>query len=183
MTRTTRAASAVVVASVVAVLFGATRPRAEEPVSVHPLADRCELFQPRFLEEPSASACKSCHDGHFASQGSNHPVNIEYAPRAERRRGSMMPLRGAEDVVARGLFLPDGELRCVTCHDGRSRWRYGLAIPAGAVLQPAVNPRDASTYTGDPARREAEVRAAQQSGAYGVKVSPKPLCLICHALD
>jgi hypothetical protein len=97
----------------------------------------------------------------------------------------MMQLRSVDDVVARGLFLPDGEIRCVTCHDGRSRWRYGLAIPAGAVPQPAVNPRDPATHA-DPAakaKREAEVRAAQQSGAYGVKVSPKPLCLICHAID
>lgn len=181
MARNTAIAVAVV-AGTLAVVWGA---RARAAQSGHPLADRCELFRLGGVEDARTESCVRCHDGRLASGGSNHPVNMDYAEAARRRATSMMPLRSAEDVVARGLFLPDGELRCVTCHDGRSRWKYGLAIPSGAAPQPAVNPRDPSTYAGGAAQqqREAEVRAAQENGAYGVRVSPKPLCLACHAID
>jgi hypothetical protein len=177
-----RAGWVTVVGGVVALAVG-TAASAEPPADVHPLADRCALFRSNAVEDASVEGCLRCHDGSFASAGSNHPVGMAYAPAAAARQRSMMPLRSAEEVVARGVFLPDGELRCVTCHDGRSRWRYGLAIPAGASPHAAVNPRDPRTYGPGAAARNAEVGAAQRRGTYGVKVSPKPLCVACHALD
>jgi hypothetical protein len=87
------------------------------------------------------------------------------------------------EVIARGVFLPEGKLECLTCHDPGSPWRYHLALPPGTRAAPAVNPRDRSTYVDGPARaareRSIEVPAAGERPA----VSPKPLCLACHAVD
>jgi hypothetical protein len=95
----------------------------------------------------------------------------------------MTLLRPVAQVVARGVFLPDGQIRCVTCHDGRSPWRYGIALPAGAQVKPAPNPRNPSTYEEGPELRAREVAMVSSSERRSIAVGTKPLCIICHALD
>jgi hypothetical protein len=75
-------------------------------------------------------------------------------------------------VRRRGVRIPDGEVRCTTCHDASSPWKYRVALPRGAPAVRAVNLRDPSTYGNPPL-------AAQP----GDEVGAKPLCLACHALD
>ena len=130
---------------------------------------RCALFQSDSAAAPAAS-CLSCH----ANTGpGNHPVDIDYA--AAARAGSS--LRTPEEVVRRGVPLTDGQVRCTTCHDARSPWKYRIALPPGATARPAVNPRDPTTY--DPVLRRVHTAAPQP----GDEVSAKPLCLACHAMD
>lgn len=122
-------------------------------------------------ESAAIGDCLRCHAG----SGSGHPVGVDYARAAAGRRGHGIPLRAAEVAVRRGAFLPGGELRCTTCHDRRSPWRFRLALPPGAAIQPAVDHRAPATF--DPAAGPApDVRA-------GDAVGTKPLCLLCHALD
>jgi len=95
----------------------------------------------------------------------------------------MMELRAVSEVVARGVFLPDGEIRCVTCHDGRSPWKYGIALPPGAKAKPGVNPRDPTTYEEGPALAARERELHTSNERYSLVVGTKPLCLVCHAFD
>lgn len=142
----------------------------------------CGLLGPR-SDELSTAACVECHGRGRASPGSGHPVDVDYTYAAARRSGGM-GLRPPSQVVSRGVFLPDGIIRCQTCHDGRSPWKYHLALPSGANVAVSVNPRDPSTYEEGPAlsaRRAA--LTAQAAAGLRPDVSPKPLCLICHAAD
>jgi hypothetical protein len=149
----------------------------------HPLADRCELFRLTGVEDPSSETCLRCHGSGGALPGSNHPVDMDYESAAARSRGSMLALRPIAEVVARGVFLPDGQIRCVTCHDGRSPWKYGIALPSGAKVKPAVNPRDPTTYEDGPALRAREAELLTSNERYSIAVGTKPLCLVCHAID
>jgi len=112
-----------------------------------------------------ASACMECHRSH-----AGHPVDLDYAARAVHRGPALRP---PADVVARGVFLPDGWMRCQTCHDARSPWRHRLALPPGAPARAAVNPRLRASWTGP-----------RSSGpvAPGEAVTPTPLCRACHTL-
>jgi hypothetical protein len=127
----------------------------------------CELSSGRAVE-PRADSCVACHQGH----ASGHPAQVDY-----RRVEGRMGYRRAEEVVARGVFLPESRVTCLTCHDPRSPWKDHIALPPGAKAIPAVNPRDRKTWDG-PARE----LAAPAPGTRPA-VSPKPLCLACHALD
>lgn len=111
------------------------------------------------LGKPQAE-CLSCH------RVTGHVSDFEY-PRAGEG------LRSPEEVVRRGVFLREGQIRCATCHDARSPWKYRIALPPGAKAVPAVDPFDRATYDGPP-------RSAPKPGE---AVSAKPLCLACHALD
>jgi len=86
-------------------------------------AARCALLTPGAETSPVA-ACLACHAG----SGSGHPVGMAYGPAAYRVGPRLRP---AADVVRAGVFLPEGELRCTTCHDGRSQVRFRLALPPG----------------------------------------------------
>jgi hypothetical protein len=90
---------------------------AAPPVRARP--SFCFLFQGESELQPS-SACRVCHGGCM-----NHPVDVAYEAAAVRRRGSLWP---HDEAVRRGAFLPDGELRCVSCHDRRSSCRSHLAV-------------------------------------------------------
>jgi hypothetical protein len=146
-------------------------PEAENP------AASCLLVQPG-KEGAPAETCIACH----GEKTRTHPVDIAY-PVAQA--GSS--LRDQQEVVKRGVFLPDGTIRCATCHDARSPWRGHLAIPAGAEVHAAVNPRDPSSYRS----REAPPRAGGPSlprsmnaaGARsGAAVTTTPLCQACHTM-
>ncbi|BDG05269.1 hypothetical protein [Anaeromyxobacter oryzae] len=121
--------------------------------------------------------CIACHARDAHAAGGSHPVGIPYeaaaAPAGATARRGM--LRAAAEVVSRGVFLPEGRIECVTCHDPRSPWKNHLAIPPGAVARPAVDPRRLETYT-----RPSSTFAATAAGA---EVTPTPLCLACHAFD
>jgi hypothetical protein len=108
----------------------------------------------------------SCH---AATGRDDHPVDVDY----EAARAHDRPLRPLADVVARGVFVPDGAIRCVTCHDARSPWKHRIALPPGSTPRAAVNPRDPDTWE----RRAAAVPPP------GSAVTPTPLCLACHALN
>jgi hypothetical protein len=127
----------------------------------------CKLFQSA-PERVPAQECMSCHGMH-----GTHPVEIDYE--AARYKGQS-ELRPAADVVRRGVFLPEGKIACVTCHDPSSRWAFHLAIPPGAMVRPAVNPWDRSTYD-----RPVPLSRPQALAA-GTSVSPTPLCRACHTL-
>jgi hypothetical protein len=144
--------------------------RADVREDTGPAGSGCALLVPGSQDAP-IGACLRCHAG----SGSGHPVGLDYAGASEVRRGHGIPLRPATEAVRRGAFLPSGELRCTTCHDRSSPWRHRLALPPGAEIRPAVDPRDPATY--DPAA------GAPRIVARGGEVGTKPLCLLCHALD
>jgi cytochrome c2 len=128
-----------------------------------PLDARCRLGEA--AGRLASDACLACHAAH-----GGHPVDLEYAVRAAYRARD---LRSAREVVARGVFLPDGYLRCQTCHDARSPWKHRLALPPGAPVRPGVNPRIRASYTG---------QASGVPVAPGEAVTPTPLCRACHTI-
>ena len=118
--------------------------------------------------------CLACHEQSrpMIQAHRSHPVDVDYAQAAVRPGGS---LRALADVQRRGVAVPDGKVGCRSCHSAESPWKNHLAIPSGAVVRPAVNPRDPRTYGEETHRRAGE--APPPSTA----VSPKPLCEACHA--
>jgi hypothetical protein len=136
-------------------------------------AETCELLLPG-SGTAATRKCLACHDGGGAGTPlhATHPVDVDYARAAGR---APFAYRRAEEAVARGVFLPEGMVRCTTCHDGRSRWKYRLALPPGAIPRPAVDPENPATYEGQ-GRPTAPLPP-------GSDVGRKALCLGCHALD
>jgi hypothetical protein len=136
----------------------------------------CQLFQPAG-DRVGSDQCMACH-GAAAPSGSaailrdSHPVDIDYVS-AQARAGASS-LRRADDVVTRGVFLPGGMIRCGTCHDAHSQWKYHLALPPRSTPEPAADPHDTATY-------EQPHRASLVPLPPGTSVSPTPLCLVCHA--
>jgi hypothetical protein len=116
----------------------------------------------------STQDCMSCHGLH-----QTHPVDIDYAQSAQRRPEFF---RTRDEVVRRGVFLPDGQVKCSTCHDPRSPWKYRLVLPPGAAARPAVNLANPTTY-------ERSRNTPAPAPAAGSAVTPTPLCLSCHAMD
>ena len=121
-------------------------------------------------EATTSRDCVACHS---ATGRDSHPVDVDYE--WARTTAAGRTLRPLGEVVRRGVLVPDGKLRCVTCHDGRSPWKYRIALPPGTVPRPAVNPRDPGTYDGR--------RGSSPPLPPGSEVTPTPLCLACHALD
>lgn len=119
-----------------------------------------------------ARACAGCHQ--MADHG--HPVEADYA-QARYRQGSSQDLRPLEEITKRGVRLVAGRVTCVTCHDASSRFGSHLAIPPGALVRPAANLTQPATYERPEPLQPA--RLVRQ----GTQVSPKPLCLSCHAFD
>lgn len=128
----------------------------------------CRLQQ-RDADAATSRDCLRCHP---ATGRDDHPVDVDY-DRARSARGS--GLRPLAEVVRSGVLLPDGQVRCVTCHDGRSPWKYRIALPPGAPARPALNPRDRGSYEG-------RTSPATPLPA-GSEVTARPLCLACHSFD
>jgi hypothetical protein len=127
----------------------------------------CKLFDPQAQALP-AQSCMECHPFHRS-----HPVDLDYEA-ARLRPGS--GLRPAQDVVARGVFLPDNQVRCASCHEARSRWAAHLAIPPGAKVRPSVRTDRPDTY-----ERPVPL-TPPEALPRGTSVSPKPLCVACHTV-
>ncbi len=140
------------------------------PSALTAIEGGCVLFTDAAATATSQD-CLRCHadGGGTAKQLSRcHAIEIPY-PSAPSHM-----LRPVAEVIRRGIFLPDNTVRCVTCHDGASPWAAALALPPGSPAIPAVNPRDPRTYA------PSQAAVTPQPGD---RVSPKPLCLGCHAAD
>lgn len=150
-------------------------------------ASPCHLYQPGAANAP-ASECVSCHRG-TAGVSHSHPVDVDYESLRLGGRGTA--LRTAADVVSRGVLLPEGQIRCATCHDGHSPWMYRIALPPTAEVRPAANMADHASYEADrrPPTAPPPLRAGQAVPPLppqlkpGSMVSPTPLCMACHAFD
>jgi hypothetical protein len=156
-----------------------------------PVAPAASGAGPCLLAGAAAAAtttreCVACHAGHTGSR--SHPVDVDLdAARFRSRGGGGSTLRPAAEVVKAGVFLNEGKVSCLTCHDANSPWKYRLAIPPQAKLRDAVHPGDPSTYGDGPARTSV-TRGLDASTARGVlpagtEVSPTPLCRTCHSFD
>jgi hypothetical protein len=98
-------------------------------------------------------------------------VDLDYAAVRARRPAS---LRSAEEVARRGVRIPDGQLRCATCHDGASPWAHHVALPPGAPALSRFDPR---------APRADDGTDAPEAAQPGEEVSTKALCIACHRFD
>jgi hypothetical protein len=123
----------------------------------------CLLFEPSAGALPSAS-CAGCHAGQEGP--ASHVVGVDYAA----ARGT--DLRSAEEVSRRGVRLPEGQVRCTSCHDASSPWKSRVVLPPGTRAVVGIDPRDRTTW-------ELPPRPARP----GERVAVKSLCLACHALD
>lgn len=161
-------------------IFGPGPELAAAETSV-PEGSACALTSSYSSDAADTRECLRCHGG--AGGGpvhGNHPVDLDYGV-AAARAGGFGGLRSPGEVLKRGVFLPEGRLHCVTCHDARSPWKARIALPPGAMAFRAVDPRDPSTYEGGASWRTRT--PSQPAPPEGSAVSPAPLCIACHALD
>lgn len=128
----------------------------------------CSFFQPG-AEQVPAQQCMDCHGLH-----QTHPVDIDYTSASARYP---MFYRSVQEVVRRGVYLPNGQVKCVTCHDPQSQWKYHLVVPPGVTPDLAV---EAQT----PQRIESsKYQPPTSAPPPGSSVTPTPLCVACHAYD
>ena len=84
----------------------------------------------------TSEECLVCHKREHC-----HPVEVVYAHAVARqslRDGQF--LRSEGEAVGRGAYLPDGRVRCVTCHDSHSLAGSHLAFPPGSVATQGIKP-------------------------------------------
>lgn len=130
--------------------------------------------------------CTACHVGLEGRH--SHPVDVDHeSARFRSMRGSGPSLRPAAEVVKRGVFLADGKVTCLTCHDGSSPWKAKLALPPDALLREPVKPGSPQTYDPEQMRPSTMKGLTATSGKQllpaGTEVSPTPLCKACHSFD
>jgi hypothetical protein len=136
------------------------------PASATSDGPTCLLFI-RDAPRVSSQQCMECH------RSATHPVDLDYGAAQLQRPSSLRP---PAEVIQRGVFLPEGQIRCVTCHDGRSPWMHRIALPPGAEARPAVNPHAPATY-------ETTLATAPRIRPLpGAAVTPTPLCKSCHTI-
>jgi hypothetical protein len=116
-----------------------------------PAAGPCRLQEAGSENLPSTT-CRECHPWDRC-----HPVDVEYAAAVAK---DAFDLRRADVAVQRGAFLPEGQVRCVSCHDRDSAEPFRLAIRR--------EPRTGAAPDATPARHDPEL---------------KPLCAQCHMRD
>jgi predicted CXXCH cytochrome family protein len=68
----------------------------------------------------TVQACVSCHDGlvtgtHAFVGDGEHPVDVSYDMAAARDQRLLSRFE-----VSRRIYLPEGKITCVSCHDGAS---------------------------------------------------------------
>jgi hypothetical protein len=118
----------------------------------------------------TTQGCLACHSGRAG------PAIREMHPVGAYRGGA--DLRAPAEVVRRGVFLPEGRIECVTCHDRRSPWKDHIALPPGSQALPAVDAGKPETYERRPNWRfPASPPSRLPEGA---AVSAAPLCAACH---
>ncbi len=117
-----------------------------------PAAGACRLLEVGSENLPSAT-CRACHPWDRC-----HPVDVEYA--AAAAGSNAFDLHRVDVAVQRGAFLPEGQVRCVSCHDRNSTERSRLAIRR----EPGPGPGTAAP----PDHRNAGLQ---------------PLCAQCHMRD
>jgi hypothetical protein len=127
---------------------------------------RCRLLDSG-SETLKTADCLACHDGKAEAAWTGdprnapptlhqtHPVDVDYSRAAATKRRAR--LRDQAEAVRRGAFLPDGFIRCTTCHDARSQFKFKLSIPATGASAPSFQERKGS-------------------------VDPTPLCVLCHKM-
>jgi hypothetical protein len=144
------------------------------PAPAPEASSRCALEAPG-AAAVATSACLECHRIH------GHPVGLDYAAAyAAAYAGSGSTLRSGDEVVRRGVLLPEGRMECVSCHDGRSPWKSRIALPPGAPVLPAVVAGRAETFPrGNWRLARAESLPRLPAGS---AVSPAPLCAACHTM-
>jgi hypothetical protein len=70
-----------------------------------------------------------------------HPIEVVYAHALARQLlGGGQFLRPEGEAVGRGAYLPDGRVRCVTCHDRHSLAGSHLAFPASGAADQSIKP-------------------------------------------
>jgi hypothetical protein len=145
----------------------------------------CHLGR-QMADGATSSECVLCHVGGRGPQlHTSHPIDVDHELVRTGNRAASSTLRPAAEVVRRGVFLPDGKVTCLTCHDARSPWRYRLALPPDGLVRDPVVPGNPRTY--DPELRARQqpltVAAAMKVLPVGTEVSPTPLCKACHSFD
>jgi hypothetical protein len=137
------------------------------------------ILSPGSGNSATTQDCTACHRGF--ERGHSHPVDV---PQEGRRSRS---LRSAAEVVKRGVFLADGKVTCLSCHDGNSPYKAKLALPPDAPLREPVKPGRPETYAPGFVAASALSGLTATSGRTalppGTAVSPTPLCKACHAFD
>jgi hypothetical protein len=134
---------------------------------------RCGLLRAG-AERSSATDCTSCH---AAAEHATHPVEMNYEASRRSSHSIAGELRPLAELRRAGIRLVGGKVTCVTCHDAGSRVADHLALPADAMVRPAVNLRNRASYAFPVASQR------QEQLADGARVSPTALCTACHALD
>jgi predicted CXXCH cytochrome family protein len=111
-------------ATAAGLLLAATAARSDGGAVSSPLDDVCTLARIDRLTT-SSRECLSCHDGTVGparaigpTPGSHdaHPIDVSYERAAQRN-----PRLHSRFEISRSLALPDGQVACVTCHDGASK--------------------------------------------------------------
>ncbi|MFY3745492.1 hypothetical protein ACOQFB_16390 [Anaeromyxobacter sp. Red801] len=138
---------------------------APAPIAGQTVPGRWDEIHGSLLGAP-VSTCVECHE-EAARMHQAHPVDVPYGPDASGM------LRPRAEVERRGVALPDGRVHCWSCHSATSRWRFHLFLPQGTAARRRVIPGVEGTYED----RQGEALPD------GSDVSPKPLCLACHAFD
>jgi hypothetical protein len=142
------------------------------------------LLVPGATNVATTRDCTACHVGFEGNH--SHPVDVDHEAARFRSRGGST-LRPAAEVVKRGIFLADGKITCLTCHDGSSPWKAKLALPPDSLLREPVKPGNPQTY--DPAQmppsamKGLTAATGKQVLPAGTEVSPTPLCKACHSFD
>ncbi len=118
-------------------------------------AESCRLME-LGSDGLKSEECRTCHNW-----AGCHPSEVVYADAVERQiaRNATF-LRTEHEALSRGAFLPEGRVRCVTCHNRHSTEDAHLAIPLS---------------TGR--------RAGTQALGTRADHSEKLLCLVCHPRD
>jgi Cytochrome c7 and related cytochrome c len=156
------------------------RTEASDATGPAPTGEETCLLQREVSSQANSARCLSCHGGTFGRHTS-HPVDVDYEAAGRRWNGSV---RAMDEAVRRGAFLPEGQVRCTSCHDGRSTFAHHISLPPGVEVRPAVHLSDPRTY-------ETESRAVARVGSRlgsaqvpeGYEVAVRPLCLACHPMD
>ena len=154
---------------------------ATPPVGSQVSASGSCILAPGSGNTATTQDCTSCHRGF--ERGHSHPVDVPQEGARSRSRS----LRSAAEVVKRGVFLSDGKVTCLSCHDGNSPYKARLALPPDAPLRMAVKPGKPETYAPGMMAASALTGLTATSGKTalpaGTAVSPTPLCKACHAFD